>query len=160
MNRRSFMKWSLVAIPSLCIPTSMIDWAKAGEDKSVIDVKDLDNTGDLVSCINGFSNPADALLYLFRSGGAPDDRIDLDSLAEWRLYCEDNNLVLPNKLYKPYSTTRWAVIMEVCKVGKADAMMRDGKWSVTYDFENKPVLETITIEDANKMYKRKMGIGL
>lgn len=91
-----------------------------------------DSSGEMV-----YRNPAWEYCEALRCNASKvqvaDDYIDIPRIIEWALFCKSN------KFYFDYvydkETKIEKVLQDICRVGKATPIVRDGKYSVIYDYE-------------------------
>lgn len=88
------------------------------------------------------SNPADIFRYVLQSPAfakaLPDNRIDLDKLAEWWVYCNDNNLSYDRII--DYDTSIDDVLNDICAAGVATLCKVNNIYSVIIDNE-RPIIK-------------------
>lgn len=88
------------------------------------------------------SNPADIFRHVLQSPAfakaLPDSKIDLDKLAEWWVFCNDNNLSY-NRIID-YETSVDDVLNDICAAGMATISKADNIYSVIIDNE-RPIIK-------------------
>lgn len=88
------------------------------------------------------SNPADIFRYVLQSPAfakaLPDNRIDLDKLAEWWVYCNENGLSYDRII--DYDTSIDDVLNDVCAAGVATLCKVNNIYSVIIDNE-RPIIK-------------------
>lgn len=88
------------------------------------------------------SNPADIFRYVLQSPAfakaLPDNRIDLDKLAEWWVYCNENGLSYDRVI--DYDTSIDDVLNDVCAAGVATLCKVNNIYSVIIDNE-RPIIK-------------------
>ena len=88
------------------------------------------------------SNPADIFRYVLQSPAfakaLPDERIDLDKLAEWWVYCNSLNLTYDRII--DYETSIDDVLNDICASGVATLSKVDNIYSVIIDNE-RPIIK-------------------
>lgn len=92
------------------------------------------------------SNPADIFRYVLQSPAfakaLPDERIDLDKLAEWWVYCDSMNLTYDRVI--DYETSIDDVLNDICAAGLATLSKVDNIYSVIIDNERPIVKGMVT----------------
>lgn len=88
------------------------------------------------------SNPADIFRYVLQSPAfakaLSDERIDLDKLAEWWIYCNENNLSFDRVI--DYDTSVDDVLNDICAAGVATLSKVNNIYSVIIDNE-RPIIK-------------------
>lgn len=88
------------------------------------------------------SNPADIFRHVLQcpafAKAVPDDKIDLDKLKEWWVFCNDNNLSY-NRIID-YETSVDEVLNDICAAGMATLSKADNVFSVIIDNE-RPIIK-------------------
>ena len=88
------------------------------------------------------SNPADIFRHVLQcpafAKALPDSKIDLDKLAEWWVFCNDNNLSY-NRIID-YETSIDDVLNDICAAGVATLSKVDNIYSVIIDNE-RPIIK-------------------
>lgn len=88
------------------------------------------------------SNPASLYRYVLQSPANPkraaDDGIDLAALADWHVFCQDNNLKY-DRVIDERETQLGDLLREIAAAGRATRRHDGLKWSVTIDRPNKPI---------------------
>ena len=88
------------------------------------------------------SNPADIFRYVLQSPAfakaLPDERIDLDKLAEWWVYCDSENLTYDRII--DYDTSVDEILNDICAAGVATLSKVNNIYSVIID-NDRPLIK-------------------
>lgn len=100
------------------------------------------------------SNPADLFRYVLQSKAfvkrIPDEKIDLDNLKEWWVYCDENNLTYNRVI--DYSASIDDVLNDICAAGVATLHRVYNIYGVIIDNE-KPLIKGIVTPRNSWSYK-------
>lgn len=100
------------------------------------------------------SNPADIFRYVLQSPAfakkLKDDRIDLEKLAEWWVYCDENGLSYNRVI--DYDTSVDDVLNDICAAGVATLSKVDNIYSVIIDNE-RPIIKGLVTPRNSWDYK-------
>lgn len=100
------------------------------------------------------SNPADLYRYVLQSEAfakrLPDERINLEKLAEWWVYCNENNLTY-NRIID-YDASIDEILSDICAAGVATPTKPNGIYSVIIDNE-RPVIKGLITPRNSWNYK-------
>lgn len=100
------------------------------------------------------SNPADIFRYVLQSPAfakaLPDSRIDLEKLAEWWVYCDENSLSYNRVI--DYDTSIDDVLNDICAAGVATLSKVNNIYSVIIDNE-RPIIKGLITPRNSWEYK-------
>lgn len=92
------------------------------------------------------NNPADLFRHVLQSSAnkrpQPDSMIDLDQLAEWHEFCDENGYTF-NQV-RDFSASVWETLRDIAAAGRAMPTFVDGKWSVVWDDPDAPIVQYFT----------------
>ena len=106
------------------------------------------------------SNPADLFRYVLQSPAfakyreMTDDRIDLEKLAEWWVYCDENKLTFDKII--DYDTSIDDVLNDICAAGVATISKSNNIYSVIIDNE-RPIVKGLVTPRNSWDYKGTMN---
>lgn len=92
------------------------------------------------------NNPASLFRYVLQCNAnvkrLSDAMIDLDQLAYWHVFCQNNGFTY-NRVLDQTGVSVFSVLQEIASAGRAGIARPDGRWSVTID-EPKTVTQVFT----------------
>ncbi len=85
--------------------------------------------------IRATQNPASLYRHVLQGNGMSsplaDNRIDLESLQDWHVFCAAKGFSF--NMIRDFNASVWSTLADVAAAGRATPAQNDGKWSVTVD---------------------------